>query len=155
MLLCHTTARRPENAKNRKINITMFSTSALCLTHHWNILVSVMVSERTRPTCPASKAKWERRRKSVYFSTPHTGPSVTLQRRLLYFLPIFILFYNSFLLRYSWFYNVVLVSGVQQNDSVTYIHVYSSQIHFHYRLLQDIEYNSLCYTVSPCGLSIL
>ena len=27
-------------------------------------------------------------------------------------------------------------------------------IHFHYRFLQDVEYSSLCYTVSPC-LSIL
>ena len=26
---------------------------------------------------------------------------------------------------------------------------------FRYRLLQDIEYSSLCYTVDPCCLSIL
>ena len=26
---------------------------------------------------------------------------------------------------------------------------------FHYGLLQDIEYSSLCYTVGPCCLSIL
>ena len=39
----------------------------------------------------------------------------------------------------------MLVSGVQQIDSVirTYI-----QILFHYRLLQAIEYSSLCYTVA-------
>ena len=29
------------------------------------------------------------------------------------------------------------------------------KILFHYRLLQDIEYSSLCYTVGPCWLSIL
>ena len=29
------------------------------------------------------------------------------------------------------------------------------QILFHYRLLQDIKYNSLCFTVGPCCLSIL
>ena len=29
------------------------------------------------------------------------------------------------------------------------------QILFHYRLLQDIEYNFLRYTVGPCCLSIL
>ena len=29
------------------------------------------------------------------------------------------------------------------------------QILFHYRLLQDTEYSSLCYTVGPCGLSIV
>ena len=26
---------------------------------------------------------------------------------------------------------------------------------FHYGLSQDTEYSSLCYTVGPCGLSIL
>ena len=29
------------------------------------------------------------------------------------------------------------------------------QIIFHYRLLKDIEYSSLCYTVGPCYLYIL
>ena len=29
------------------------------------------------------------------------------------------------------------------------------QILFDYRLLQDTEYSSLCYTVGPCSLSIL
>lgn len=33
--------RRLEKAKNVKINITIFSTSALCLTHHWNIPIRV------------------------------------------------------------------------------------------------------------------
>ena len=40
-------------------------------------------------------------------------------------------------------YNVVLVSGVQQSGSVLF------QILSPYRLLQDIEYISLCYTVGP------
>ena len=51
---------------------------------------------------------------------------------------------------------VVLISGVQQSDSV--IHIYVSilfQILFCYRLLQDTEYSSLCYIVGPCCLSIL
>ena len=39
----------------------------------------------------------------------------------------------------------MLVSGVQQIDSV--IHTYI-QILFHYRLLQAIEYSSLCYKVA-------
>jgi hypothetical protein len=34
-------ARRLEKAKNVQINVTMFSTSALCLTDHWNIPISV------------------------------------------------------------------------------------------------------------------
>ena len=38
----------------------------------------------------------------------------------------------------------------------TYIYIlFLFQILFHYRLLQDIEYSSLCYTVGPCCLSIL
>ena len=38
-----------------------------------------------------------------------------------------------------------------------YTYVYTSilfQILFHYRILQNIEYSSLCYIVGPCWLSI-
>ena len=52
--------------------------------------------------------------------------------------------------------NVVLVSGVQQSDSVIHIHVsILFQILFPFRLLQNIEQSSLCYTVGPCLVSIL
>jgi len=38
----------------------------------------------------------------------------------------------------------------------THTHIYILfQILFHYRLLQDTEYSSLCYTVGPYCLSIL
>ena len=50
----------------------------------------------------------------------------------------------------------VLVSGVQQSDSV--IHIHGSilfQILFPFRLLQSIEQSSLCYTAGPCWLPIL
>ena len=40
-----------------------------------------------------------------------------------------------------------------------HLHIYIVQIIvqiiFHYRLLQGIEYSSLCHTVNPCCLSIL
>ena len=39
-----------------------------------------------------------------------------------------------------------------------YMYVFASilfQILFHYRILQNIEYSSLCYIVGPCWLSIL
>ena len=55
----------------------------------------------------------------------------------------------------SLIYNVVLISSVQQGDSV--IHMYVCilfHILFHYVLSQDIEYSSLCYTVGTCCLSI-
>ena len=45
----------------------------------------------------------------------------------------------------------VLVSSVQQSDSVIHTCTYL----FHYGLLQDIEYSSLCYTVGPCCFSTL
>ena len=55
----------------------------------------------------------------------------------------------------------MLVSGVQQGDSDIYIYIYIYththnlfHVLFHYGLLQDIEYSSLCYTVGPCCLSI-
>ena len=52
--------------------------------------------------------------------------------------------------------NVVIVSGVQQSDSVIPIHVsILFQILLPFRLLQDIEQSSLCYTVGPCWLPIL
>ena len=52
--------------------------------------------------------------------------------------------------------NVVLVSGVQQSDSVIHIHVsILFQILLPIRLLQNIEQSSLCYAVGPCWLSIL
>ena len=48
----------------------------------------------------------------------------------------------------------MLVSSVYQSDSVIHLYILF-QILFHYRLLQDIEYSSLCYTVGPCCLPIL
>ena len=49
--------------------------------------------------------------------------------------------------------NVVLVSGVQRSDSVIHVSILF-QILFPFRLLQNIEQSSLCYTVGPCWLSI-
>ena len=63
----------------------------------------------------------------------------------------------------------MLVSSVQQSDSVTYVCnisvIYITYIPlpdsflviilFYYRLLQDIEYSSPCYTVGLCDLPVL
>ena len=50
----------------------------------------------------------------------------------------------------------MLVSGVQQSDSVIHIHVsILFQIRFPFRLLHNIDQSSLCYAVGPCWLSIL
>ena len=43
----------------------------------------------------------------------------------------------------------MLVSGIQQSDWVTH---YFLNILFHFRLLQNIEYSSLCYTVISCSV---
>ena len=52
--------------------------------------------------------------------------------------------------------NVVLASGEQQSDSVIHIHVsILFQILSPFRLLENIEQCSLCYTVGPCWLSVL
>ena len=50
-------------------------------------------------------------------------------------------YFFKFILYWSKVYNAVLVSGVQQNDSVihTYIHIHYSSDFFPYRLLQNIE----------------
>ena len=52
-------------------------------------------------------------------------------------------------------FNIVLVSAIQQNDSVIHIYTYFFHMIFHYGLSEDIECSSLCYTVGPCWLSIL
>ena len=50
----------------------------------------------------------------------------------------------------------MLVSRVQQSDSVIHIHVsVRFQILFSFRLLQSVEQSSLCYPVGPRWLSIL
>ena len=58
-----------------------------------------------------------------------------------------------FLVEISLFYSV-FISGVQQSDLAIYTHLFF-QILFHYKLLHNIEYSSLCYTVNPCFLSLL
>ena len=53
-------------------------------------------------------------------------------------------------------HSVVLVSGVQQSESVIYIHIPAFfQILFPQRSLQSIEQSSLCFTVGPYQLSVL
>ena len=52
----------------------------------------------------------------------------------------------------------MFVSDVQHSDSVFITHTHTRilfQILFPYRLLQNIEYSSLRYTVGPCWLSTL
>ena len=50
----------------------------------------------------------------------------------------------------------MLVSGLQQSDSVIHTHVsILFQILFPFRLLHNTEQSSLCYTVGPGWLSIL
>ena len=52
--------------------------------------------------------------------------------------------------------NVVIVSGVQQSDSIIHIHVsILFQNLFTFRLIHNINQRSLCYTVDACWLSIL
>ena len=52
-----------------------------------------------------------------------------------------------FTLKYSWF--TMLISAVQQNDSM--IPVHSSEYFFHCGLSQDTEQSSLCYTMGFPG----
>ena len=47
----------------------------------------------------------------------------------------------------------MLALGVQQSDLVIHIPIFLIQF-FHYKLLQDIEYSSPCYTVNLCYLYI-
>ena len=64
-------------------------------------------------------------------------------------------FFEKFLLK-QLIYNVVSVSGIQQNDSFIHI-IIPFQIFFPFRLLKNIELEQhlLCYSVGLYGLSIL
>ena len=55
------------------------------------------------------------------------------------------IFFNLLFSEVKLLCSVVLVSGVQQSDLVIPFHTVSP-----YRLLQNIEYSSLCYTEGPC-----
>ena len=64
--------------------------------------------------------------------------------------------HGSFHIEEELIYNFVLVSGIQQSDSVIQICIYMLlHILFIMVPLQDIEYSSLCYTIESCCLSIL
>ena len=66
----------------------------------------------------------------------------------------FSLFFNFILLKYSWF-TMLCYFQMYSKHTKTHIYLFLFQILFPHRLLQNIEYNSLCYTVSPYWLSIL
>ena len=68
----------------------------------------------------------------IYFIVLHLVSSILNIRSLLFF---FIFYIGVHLI-----YNVVLVSGVQQSDSVIHLHIFILfQIIFPYRLLQSTE----------------
>ena len=63
---------------------------------------------------------------------------------------------NLFLNEVFFIYNIVLISGIQQSNSFIHTHISTFfQMIFCYKLLQNIEYRSLCYTVGPFWLPIL
>ena len=76
---------------------------------------------------------------------------MTVMERSLSYICTYFIFLNLFFIEVKLNYNVVLITAVQQSDSV--IHIYT--FFFHYGLSQDTEYSSLCYRVGPCCLSIL
>ena len=77
---------------------------------------------------------------------------VTLSIKLPFFSYIF---FNFFLVKVQLIYSVVLISAVQQSDSVIFVYTFFFNVLFRYGLSQDIEYSFLCYTLGPCFLSIL
>ena len=60
------------------------------------------------------------------------------------------LFLKFILLKYSWF--IILCRVLLQSQAVQLYTDTDIDILFHYGLLQDIGYSSLCYTVGPCCL---
>ena len=64
-----------------------------------------------------------------------------------------ILTHEKYFIELELIYNVVLICGIQQYSVIQACILF--HILFHYGLLQDSEYISLCYTLGPCCLSIL
>ena len=66
------------------------------------------------------------------------------------------LFHSTYFLKIvlQLIYNVMLVSGAKHSDLDRQIN-FLFRIFFPYRLLPNIQYTSLGYTVSPCPLSVL
>ena len=102
---------------------------------------------------------------SSYIYSSHLLSEVTLQISLVWHKSFTLFFNHFFKLKHSWFtmlcyfqvYSKVIQLYIYMCIYV-YMHVYIYilfQIVFHNRLLQDIEYSSLCYTVGLCCLSIL
>ena len=65
------------------------------------------------------------------------------------FLAVLLYFFYCHIVNYI----VVLVSGVQKNDSVIHTYIYSFLYLPRYNLLQDSDYSFLCYTVGLCCFS--
>ena len=66
-----------------------------------------------------------------------------------FFLFNFVLYIRAYLIN-----NVLLVSSIQQSDSVIHVSVLFQML-FPFGLLQNIEQSPLCCTGGPCRLSIL
>ena len=114
--------------------------------------------------CPLGLVFWVRIHLSIHFWSSQQWWSWSLLSSLLssrngkklknWSLP-FIIFFNLLFILY-WSTVSVLVSGVQQIDSVIHIHLpFFVRFCSLYRLLQNIEQSSLCYTGGPCSVSIL
>ena len=83
------------------------------------------------------------------------GQEVIIMRKVL---PdqITLVLFKKFLIGLQLIYNAGLVSGVQQSESVTHIHIsILLQILFPYRPLQSIKQHSLFYTLGPYQLSFI
>ena len=60
---------------------------------------------------------------------------------------------NTFTFMLIAYLQCVLISSVQQSDSVVCVYMFFFILSFHHGLSQDTDYSSLCYTVGPCYIS--
>ena len=107
----------------------------------------------TREGSSASSTPSPSRHQSLPYRCNHQAQFIILNPHML-ILPLLRLLQSSFFFSFigvELTYNAVLVSCIQQSESVIHIHVFILfQIFVPYRLLQNIiKYSSLCYTVGP------
>ena len=122
-----------------------------------NLLFSIHEQRMSRPSIIEKyvKTRLEKALNVLHVGGHEQHLKVSDQRNGMYKTELF--FYikkKVYFIEVQLIYNVVLISTVQQSDSVIHIYIFFF-IFFSIMVYHKIEYSSLCYTVGPCCLSIL
>ena len=116
--------------------------------HVINVTNSYFYQSKSRrlSTCIRWQEKWHSKVKE-YLQKPAEREYDTVK-------PFFFILFFEIFMGIQLIYNVLLVLGIQQSESVIHISTLL-QVIFPYRLCHSDEQSCLCYTVGPYQLSVL